>query len=60
MLANTLGGILGIGIYAGLSRLLGARTNRVLNVVALALTIVVVLFWAFVGAHSLGGAAHSH
>lgn len=61
VLSNTLGGILGIGIFAALARLLGAtRTNRVLNIVALALTIVVMLLWAFLGLHSLRAGTRSH
>ncbi|MGO4300956.1 VanZ family protein [Leifsonia sp. RAF41] len=60
VLANALGGVLGIGIYAGVARLLGARTNRVLNAVALVLTIVVVLAWAFLGVHSMGASPSGH
>lgn len=56
VLSNTLGGALGISIYVGVERLLGAGTRRVLNVVALALTIIVLAFWAFLGAHSIGAA----
>lgn len=60
VLSNTLGGALGISIYIGLARLLGAGTRRVLNVVALALTMIVLAFWAFLGAHSIGAANGSH
>lgn len=37
VLSNTLGGIIGIGIYALLSKVLKSRTNKVINVVALLL-----------------------
>ena len=42
-LSNTLGGITGIGLYIGLSRIFKERTNRILNILALIGTISIVL-----------------
>jgi glycopeptide antibiotics resistance protein len=47
VLGNTLGGIIGIGVYALLSRVLKNRTNGVVNVVALILTVFVLGYSAF-------------
>ncbi len=44
VLSNTLGGIIGIGIYALLSKVLKGRTNKVLNVLAAVLTALAILF----------------
>jgi glycopeptide antibiotics resistance protein len=44
--ANTLGGVIGIGLYALLKKLLKARTDKVINIVALILTIGAVLLLA--------------
>jgi glycopeptide antibiotics resistance protein len=52
VLENTAGGILGIGIYVLASRLLAARTNRVLNVLALVVTVLAVALFTYLRAHS--------
>jgi glycopeptide antibiotics resistance protein len=44
VLSNTLGGIIGIGIYALLSKVLKGKTNKVLNVLAAVLTAFAILF----------------
>jgi glycopeptide antibiotics resistance protein len=49
---NTLGGLVGIGIYALSVRVFGSRTNRVLSIVALVVTVVAVAFFTFLKAHS--------
>lgn len=51
LLANTLGCLVGVGLYALLARLLGEKTRPVLNALALAATVAVVgllglLLWA--------------
>lgn len=46
VLSNTLGGIVGIGIYTLLSRGLKGRTNKVINVLAAVFTILVLLLVA--------------
>jgi len=46
MLGNTLGGILGIGIYTLLFKILGNRTVKMVNMLALVLTVCVVLRFA--------------
>ena len=43
---NTLGGAIGIGIYALAFKLLKERTNRVVNIFALGVTVIVVLRFA--------------
>lgn len=43
LLSNTLGGIIGIGIYAMLSKVLNGRTNKVINVLAAIFTVLVLL-----------------
>lgn len=43
VLSNTLGGIIGIGIYALLSKALKGRTNTVVNTLAAVFTILAVL-----------------
>jgi glycopeptide antibiotics resistance protein len=48
LISNTLGGVLGIGLYAALSRLLKENTNKVLNILALVATVCVVLLVLFV------------
>jgi glycopeptide antibiotics resistance protein len=52
VLGNTLGGIVGIGIYAAVARGLRSRTNRVMNIICVVLTVLVVLFWAYLALHS--------
>ncbi len=44
VLSNTLGGIIGIGIYALLFKLMKGKTNKVLNVIAAVLTALAILF----------------
>lgn len=46
VLSNTLGGIIGIGIYALLSKVLKGRTNKVINVLAAVFTVLVLLLVA--------------
>lgn len=46
VLSNTLGGIIGIGIYALLSKVLKGRTNKVINVLAAVFTILALLLVA--------------
>jgi glycopeptide antibiotics resistance protein len=46
VLSNTLGGVIGIGIYALLFKLMKGRTNKVLNVLAAVLTALIILFVA--------------
>jgi glycopeptide antibiotics resistance protein len=53
VLSNTLGGVVGIGVYALLARILGSRTNRVLSIVILVLTSGSLLFLAFLFSRSL-------
>jgi glycopeptide antibiotics resistance protein len=52
VLENTAGGIVGIGIFALAARILGRRTNRVLTIAALVVTVVAVAFFTFLKAHS--------
>ena len=44
VLSNTLGGVIGIGGYALLFRLMKGKTNKVLNVLAAVLTALAILF----------------
>lgn len=46
LLGNTLGGIIGIGIFAACSKILGEKTVRILNILAAAGTAVTVAFLA--------------
>lgn len=46
VLSNALGGIIGIGIYTLLSRILKGRTNKVINVLAAVFTILALLLAA--------------
>ncbi|WP_330659639.1 VanZ family protein [Caproiciproducens faecalis] len=46
VLSNTLGGIIGIGIYALLSKALKGRTNKVITVLAAVFTVLAVLLVA--------------
>jgi glycopeptide antibiotics resistance protein len=46
VLSNTLGGVIGIGIYALLFKLMKGRTNKVLNILAAVLTALIILFVA--------------
>lgn len=45
LIGNTLGGILGIGLFSLLSRLLRERTIRILNLLALIGTVLVLIFF---------------
>jgi glycopeptide antibiotics resistance protein len=47
LLNNTLGGIIGIGSYTLLSKVLNGRTNKVINVLASVFTILALLLVAF-------------
>lgn len=47
LLSNTLGGIIGIGIYTLLSKVLNGRTNMVINVLATVFTVLTLLFVTF-------------
>lgn len=46
LLGNTLGGLIGIGLFSVFSRILGDRTIKILNILALFGTIVVTAFLA--------------
>ncbi|WP_243454505.1 VanZ family protein [Desulfosporosinus fructosivorans] len=46
VLSNTLGGIIGIGMYALLFKVLKGRTNKVINVLAAVFTILALLLVA--------------
>ena len=46
LLSNTLGGIMGIGIYAFLVKVLKYRTNKVINIIASIFTILALLLVA--------------
>ncbi len=48
ILANTLGGTIGIGIYELLFKILKHRTNKFINLFALVLTSCVMFFMIFV------------
>ena len=43
---NTLGGIIGIGIYVLLNKILKNRTDKIINIITLVLTVCVLLFFA--------------
>lgn len=47
ILGNTLGGIIGIGIYASLYKVFKTRTDKAINMVAGFLTVCVLLLFAF-------------
>jgi glycopeptide antibiotics resistance protein len=55
VLGNTLGGVIGIGIYAALYKVIGARTNRVLNIAGLILTVCALLLVGVLLARTLHG-----
>jgi glycopeptide antibiotics resistance protein len=52
VIGNAGGGLLGIALYALLPRLLGTRTDRVLRIAAISLTIGALVFSAFLFARS--------
>jgi glycopeptide antibiotics resistance protein len=52
VITNTLGGLIGIGLYAALARVFKNRTDGVINVVALILTVFVLLYSAFLWSRS--------
>jgi glycopeptide antibiotics resistance protein len=47
ILGNTLGGIIGIGIYALLYKVFGSRTVRIINMLALVVTVCVILRFGY-------------
>lgn len=53
LLCNALGGITGIGIYELSSKILKNRTNKIINIVLLILTVCIVLFFALLITDSL-------
>jgi glycopeptide antibiotics resistance protein len=53
LLCNTLGGITGIGIYELLFKILKSKTNKVMNIILLVLTVCILLFFALLLTHSL-------
>jgi glycopeptide antibiotics resistance protein len=52
VLTNAIGGMLGIGLYALLARVLKGRTNGVINVVATILTVAALLELVFLRSHA--------
>ncbi len=44
VMADTLGGVIGIGLFAVCSKMLGERTVRILNILASVGTVVTVVF----------------
>lgn len=52
VLGNTAGGLIGIGLYALAAATLRNRTNRVLTIVALVVTVLVVAFFTYLRLHS--------
>jgi glycopeptide antibiotics resistance protein len=52
VLTNAIGGMLGIGLYALLSRVFKGRTDLVINVVALILTVAALLELVFLRSHA--------
>ncbi len=53
LLCNTAGGITGIGIYALAFIIFKSKTNKMLNIVLLVLTVCILLFFALLVTHSL-------
>lgn len=53
LLGNTLGGVIGIGLYVALSKILRSRTRLVLNVAGLVLTAGAALIFVIVLLHTL-------
>jgi glycopeptide antibiotics resistance protein len=53
LLCNTLGGITGIGIYELSFKLFKNRTNKVMNIILLVLTVCTLLFFALLLTHSI-------
>jgi glycopeptide antibiotics resistance protein len=53
VLANTLGGLVGIGIYALLSKALGNRTNEVMNIAGVVVSVCALLFFALLWIRSM-------
>ena len=47
ILGNTLGGIIGVGIYALLFKIFKSRTVKIVNILALALSVCVILQFAY-------------
>lgn len=46
LIGNTLGGVVGIGVFAGLYRLFGKKIIKILNILALIGTVAAVAFLA--------------
>lgn len=53
LLCNTLGGMIGVGIYELLFRILKSKTNNVMNIVLLVLTASILLFFALLLTNSI-------
>ena len=53
LLCNTLGGLIGIGIYELIFIILKHKTNKILNVVALVFTICIVSFFVLLITHAI-------
>ena len=53
LFCNALGGLTGIGMYELLFKLLKEKTNKVMNIILLVLTICIVLFFVLLVTHSL-------
>ena len=53
LLCNTLGGITGVGVYELLFKILKNRTNKVMNIVFLVLTVCILLFFVLLLTHSI-------
>jgi glycopeptide antibiotics resistance protein len=52
VIGNTVGGLAGIGFYALVRLILRQRTDRVLSIAALVITIVALVFFGFLRLHS--------
>ena len=52
VLGNTLGGLVGIGLYALSARILKHRTKSVLTIVELVVTVIALAFFTFLRLHS--------
>jgi glycopeptide antibiotics resistance protein len=52
VICNAFGGVVGIGLYAISANIMRTRTNRVLNTVALVVTVIALAFFTFLRMHS--------
>jgi glycopeptide antibiotics resistance protein len=52
VLCNTFGGVIGIGLYAISASTMRTRTNRVLTIVELVVTVIALAFFTFLRVHS--------